>query len=124
LAGLVILSAATPNEWWESFSKDRFVSRFSRSAVTGISDLMIHGVFEADLRADDRLPVGQAPSCGSAKLPNIVLIHDESSFDIRVAPGIKVRPGYGPHFRSFDGKARRLLVESHGGASWYSEFNV
>ena len=124
LAGLIALSAATPNEWWESFSKDRFVSRFSRSAVTGISDLLFHGVFEADLKADDRLAAGQAPACGSAKLPNIILIHDESAFDIRVAPGIKVPPGYGPHFRSFDGKARRLLVESHGGASWYSEFNV
>ena len=125
LAGLIALSAATPNEWWESFSKDRFISRFSRSAVTGISDLMIHGIFDADLTADGRLPVEQAPSCGSAaKLPHIVLIHDELSFDIRVAPGIKVPPGYGPHFRSFDGKARHLLVESHGGASWYAEFNV
>jgi phosphoglycerol transferase MdoB-like AlkP superfamily enzyme len=125
LAGLIALSAATPNEWWESFSKDRFISRFSRSAVTGVSDLVIHGMFDADLTADSRLPVEQAPSCGSAaKLPHVILIHDESSFDIRVAPGIKVPPGYGPHFRSFDGKARHLLVESHGGASWNSEFNV
>ncbi|MBX9775174.1 MAG: sulfatase-like hydrolase/transferase [Xanthobacteraceae bacterium] len=124
LAGLITLSAATPNEWWESFSKDRFVSRFSRSAVMGISDLVTHGMFDADLKADGRLATEQ-PSCGStAKLPHIVLIHDESSFDIRVAPGIKVPPGYGPHFLSFDGKARRLLVESHGGASWYAEFNV
>ena len=106
-------------------AKDRFISRFSRSAVTSISDLMIHGMFDAALTADGRLPVEQVPSCGSdTKRPHIVLIHDESSFDIRVAPGIKVPPGYGPHFRSFDGKARHLLVESHGGASWYAEFNV
>jgi phosphoglycerol transferase MdoB-like AlkP superfamily enzyme len=125
LGGLIALSAATPDQWWESFAKNRFISRFSRSAVTAISDLTTRGIFEADLKADGRLPAGQAPSCGSAaKLPHIILIHDESSFDIRVAPGIKVPPGYGPHFRSFDGKARHLLVESHGGASWYSEFNV
>lgn len=125
LAGLIALAAATPDQWWESFSKDRFISRFSRSAVTGISDLVLRGVFEADLKADGRLPIEQAPACGlAAKPPHIILIHDESSFDIRAAPGIKVPPGYGPHFRSFDGKARRLLVESHGGASWYSEFNV
>jgi phosphoglycerol transferase MdoB-like AlkP superfamily enzyme len=125
LAGLIALSAATPNEWWESFSKDRFISRFSRSAVMGISDLATHGMFDADLTADGRLAVERAPSCGpDARLPHIILVHDESSFDIRVAPGIKVPPGYGPHFLSFDGKARHLLVESHGGASWYSEFNV
>lgn len=124
LAGLIAFSAATPDQWWESFSNNRFISRFSRSAVTGVSDLVTRGIFEADLTADGRLHAEQAPSCGLAAKPHIVLIHDESSFDIRAAPGIKVPPGYGPHFRSFDGKARRLLVESHGGASWYSEFNV
>jgi phosphoglycerol transferase MdoB-like AlkP superfamily enzyme len=124
LAGLIALSAATPDQWWESFAKNRFISRFARSAVTGVSDLVTRGVFEADLTADSRLSADQPPSCGVAVKPNIILIHDESAFDIRVAPGIKVPPGYGPHFLSFDGKARKLLVESHGGASWYSEFNV
>ena len=28
------------------------------------------------------------------------------------------------HFRSFDGKARSLLVEATGGPTWYSEYNV
>jgi hypothetical protein len=31
---------------------------------------------------------------------------------------------YGAHFRSFDGRARRFLVESVGGPSWYTEYNV
>ena len=28
------------------------------------------------------------------------------------------------HFRSFDGKARKFMVEGVGGASWYAEYNV
>ena len=51
-------------------------------------------------------------------------MHDESSFDIRALPGIKTPAGYGAHFKSFDGKARVLHVESSGGASWFAEYNV
>ncbi len=47
-----------------------------------------------------------------------------SSFDITAAPGIKVPPGYHRHFRSFDGVARKLLVEGAGGPSWFTEYNV
>ena len=32
--------------------------------------------------------------------------------------------GYGRHFRSFDGKARRFIVEGVGGPSWFTEYNV
>jgi hypothetical protein len=39
-------------------------------------------------------------------------------------PGIKVRPNYRQHFRSFDGKERKLLVEGAGGPSWLTEYNV
>src|SRR5207342_3954381 len=45
-------------------------------------------------------------------------------FDIRMAPGIKLPSGYGSHFLSFDGQERRFLVESAGGPSWYTEYNV
>ena len=41
-----------------------------------------------------------------------------------MAPGIKVPPGYGAHFESFDGKERRFIVEGAGGPSWYTEYNV
>jgi hypothetical protein len=64
-------------------------------------------------------------ACNPArKLPHIILLHDESSFDITAAPGIKVPPGYHRHFRSFDGVARKLLVEGAGGPSWFTEYNV
>jgi hypothetical protein len=60
----------------------------------------------------------------TGKPPHIILVHDESSFDIRSAPGINVPPGYGSHFQSFDGKARNFIVEGAGGPSWYTEYNV
>ena len=47
-----------------------------------------------------------------------------SSFDIRQAEGIKVPAGYGSHFKSFDGKARKFVAESNGGPSWFTEYNV
>ena len=52
------------------------------------------------------------------------MVHDESSFDIRNAPGVKVPHGYGQYFRSFDGKERNFVVEGAGGPSWYTEYNV
>ena len=52
------------------------------------------------------------------------MIHDESSFDIRQANGIKVPQGYGGHFKSFDGKERTFIAESNGGPSWFTEYNV
>ena len=38
--------------------------------------------------------------------------------------GLKVPPGYGEHFHSFDGQERQFLVESNGGSSWFAEYNV
>jgi len=35
-----------------------------------------------------------------------------------------VPQGYGPHFKSFDGKARNFIVEGNGGPSWLTEYNV
>ena len=40
------------------------------------------------------------------------------------AKGIKVPPGYGSHFKSYDGKERKFLAESNGGPSWFTEYNV
>jgi phosphoglycerol transferase MdoB-like AlkP superfamily enzyme len=60
----------------------------------------------------------------AGRRPNIIMIHDESSFDIRAADGVKVPAGYGAHFKSFDGRERTFLAESNGGPSWYTEYNV
>ena len=47
-----------------------------------------------------------------------------SSFDIRQASGVKVPADYGSHFKSFDGRERKFMAESSGGASWMAEYNV
>jgi phosphoglycerol transferase MdoB-like AlkP superfamily enzyme len=73
----------------------------------------------------DRLNVPLLDSCHPAgRRPNIIMIHDESSFDIRAAGGVKVPQGYGAQFKSFDGRERSFLAESNGGPSWYTEYNV
>src|SRR5262249_61690428 len=72
-----------------------------------------------------RLRTPPEPACTpSAKPPHILLVHDESSFDIRVAPGVRVPANYGDHFRSFDGARRHFIAEGAGGPSWYTEYNV
>ena len=52
------------------------------------------------------------------------MILDQSSFDIRNAPGIKVPAGYGRHFHSFDGQERSFIVEGSGGPTWFAEYSV
>src|ERR1700722_9961653 len=125
LAGIAALSFAQPQEDWETFLGGSYVSKFVRSGVTALSELMMHGYMESDAVVTDRLKLLPDATCVPAqKPPHIIMVHDESSFDIRVAPGIKVPPGYGSHFLSFDGKARHFVVEGAGGPSWYPEYNV
>src|SRR5260370_12563933 len=52
------------------------------------------------------------------------MVHDESSFDITIVPGIRVPPDYRRHFESFDGRSRSFMVEGVGGPSWETEYNV
>jgi hypothetical protein len=124
LGWLTILEMQFPLQPFEAFYGGNLVSSFARSGVDAVSELMAHGLMQSDAFAADRLkPVSQ--TCQPAgKPPHIILIHDESSFDIRSAPGIKVPTGYGAHFKSFDGKERNFLVEGNGGPSWFTEYNV
>lgn len=122
LTGLVALSLLIPNDPWEEFYAENYFSKYVRSAVTAVSDLLTRGILDSAAKADPQLP-SPAP-CTVEKAPHIILIHDESSFDARAIPGIKVPPGYGDYFKSSDGKSRTLLVEGPGGPSWYTEYNV
>ena len=125
LAGLVGMTLAFPQEEWEAFFGDAYVSKFSRSGVTAVVELMRNGYMESDASVTDRLKTLPAATCEpSAKPPHIILVHDESSFDLRVAPGVKVPLGYGSHFKSFDGRRRHFIAEGAGGPSWYTEYNV
>jgi hypothetical protein len=125
LGGLTALEKQFPIEPSEAWYGGNHVSYFARSGVDAVSELMTHGFMESDAAVTDRLKTVEALPCRPThKPPHIIMVHDESSFDIRMAPGIKVPSGYGAHFRSFDGKERNFLVESAGGPSWYTEYNV
>src|SRR3981081_2153147 len=125
LAALVGHSFAWPDEAWRGYYDDGYLSKFSRSGVTAVSDFINYGFMESDAVATERLKIPLVDSCHPAgRPPNIVIIHDESSFDIRQANGIKVPAGYGSHFKSYDGKERKFLAESNGGPSWFTEYNV
>ena len=125
LAVFVGYAFTWPDEAWRGYSGDGYLSKFSRSGVTAVSDFLRYGFMESDAVVAERLKVPLVDSCRPVgRRPNIIMIHDESSFDIRRAEGVKVPAGYGDHFKSFDGKARTFLTESNGGASWFTEYNV
>jgi phosphoglycerol transferase MdoB-like AlkP superfamily enzyme len=125
LAALVGYAMMWPDEAWRGYYDDGYLSKFSRSGVTAVSDFVNYGFMESDAVASERLRVPLLDSCHpAARRPNIIMIHDESSFDVRAIDGVKVPQGYGSHFKSFDGKARKFLAESNGGPSWFTEYNV
>jgi sulfatase-like protein len=125
LAALVGYSIIWPDEAWRGYYDDGYLSKFARSGVTAVSDFLNYGFMEKDAVTTERLKVPLLDSCRPAgRRPNIIMIHDESSFDIRQASGVKVPEGYGGHFKSFDGRTRKFLAESNGGPSWFTEYNV
>ncbi|MBB5047240.1 phosphoglycerol transferase MdoB-like AlkP superfamily enzyme [Rhodopseudomonas rhenobacensis] len=125
LSGLIGYATAWPDEAWRGYYDDGYLSKFARSGVTAVSDFFSYGFMESDAVAADQLKLPLEQACHPVgRRPNIIMIHDESSFDIRAAAQVKVPPGYGAHFKSFDGKARKFLAESNGGPSWFTEYNV
>jgi hypothetical protein len=124
-AGVVAVSAVVPEEPWEAFVGDNYLSKFVRSGVTSTSELATHGLFDAGGTTTDRLTFAADDGCQpSGKPPHVIMVLDESSFDIRAVSGVKVPAGYGSHFRSFDGATRSFVVEGAGGPTWYAEYNV
>ncbi|MGZ3349997.1 MAG: sulfatase-like hydrolase/transferase [Xanthobacteraceae bacterium] len=124
MAALAGLSLSFPTDLHEDFTGQNYVSKFARTGVEAVHEFSDHGFLESDASVNGSLNATPAFCRPSRKLPHIILLHDESSFDITAAPGMKVPPGYNRHFRSFDGKARRLVVEGVGGPSWFTEYNV
>jgi Sulfatase len=125
LAAMVGYAFTWPDEAWRGYYDDGYLSKFARSGVIAVSDFLNYGFMESDAVVTERLKLPAVDSCHPAgRRPNIIMIHDESSFDIREAPTVKVSPGYGDHFNSYDGVERKFLVESNGGPSWFTEYNV
>ncbi len=122
LGGLSVTHPFWPEDIWYPYSH---VSNFARSGVDAVTAYVRNGYMESDAMVTDRLKMVPVAACEpGAKPPHIIMVHDESAFDIRNAPNIRVPQGYGHHFRSFDGKQRDLVVEAAGGPSWYTEYNV
>ena len=125
LGALTILSFAFPLDREDEFYPHQYVSKFVRSASVATVDLIAHGVLEADAAGAGRLFLGRGGACDAGrKRPHIVMVFDESSFDVTMLPNVQVPADYRARFRSSDAKARSFVVEGAGGPSWYTEYNV
>ncbi|HWV53924.1 sulfatase-like hydrolase/transferase [Pseudorhodoplanes sp.] len=126
LVAIVGLSNEIPEEPHEPFQGVNHVSNFARSMVVSLSELSSSGWLDFDRAVASRLkPLPADDDCKpEGKRPHIIMVLDESSFDIRRAPGVNVPDGYGRHFASADGKSRILITEAAGGPTWYTEYNV
>ena len=131
------MAIAVPEQPWEPFQGVNHISNLARSGVVAVSRLSSTGWIEADPPAQPPLPLARgahaaAPTmlpmpddCDtSVKRPHIIMMLDESSFDVTAAPGIKVPAGYTDYFKSADGRQRTFVTEATGGPTWYTEFNV
>ena len=134
---IAVMSVASPEQAWEPFQGVNHISNLARSGVVAVSRLASTGWIEADPPASGPLSLARdARAAGlpalpsdeacdaTAKRPHIIMLLDESSFDVTSAPGIKVPAGYTDYFKSSDGKQRTMIAESTGGPTWYTEFNV
>lgn len=122
---LIVVSLLWPTGLGEDFEDRSYVSKFARTGVEAVHALMTRGYLDvADGPVEQPLAAADAACRPAQKLPHIILVHDESSFDLAAAAEVKVPAGYHRHFESFDGKSRKLVVEGVGGPSWFTEFNV
>ena len=118
--------ARVPEETWMAFRNVNHVSKFARSGVVNVAELMNHGWFDAPrppaaIRSNTRRP---SNASRQKSRRTFCWFTTNSSFDVRAIPNLKVPAGYGAHFKSYDGRERKFLVESNGGSSWFAEYNV
>jgi hypothetical protein len=79
------------------------LGKMARSALPppfGLPELPVKRArMESDPTSADRLGPALGETCQVAgKRPHIIMVHDESSFDITAPPGVKVAPSYRRHF--------------------------
>ncbi len=106
------------------FTDDRYVSQFFSSLSETVAVLLRGNLVEA-APAGPGAPFASSATCSPATTPpHIILIHQESTVPPSLFPGLTYDHGIDPFFRSFDGKLRKLRVETYAGASWLSEFSI
>ena len=75
------------------------------------------------------LPIISVLRCAGAcqpagKPPHIILVLDESSFDITARPASRCRPVTAAISSRSTARQRSLIVEGAGGPTWFTEYNV
>src|SRR5262249_20872598 len=116
LPALPALSFTVPARRQGELYPHQYHSQIARPAAGAAVDLTNGGVLEADPATADRLNLGTGAACPPGrKLPHIVMVFDESSFDVTMLPNVKVAANYRERFRSSDGKRRAFVVEGAGG---------
>src|SRR5262245_29689036 len=110
------IATQVPEQPWEPFQGVNHISSLSRSGVVAVSRLTSTGWIEADPPAQPSLPLARGAHASTSSLsppadceasvkhPHVIMMLDESSFDVTAAPGIKVPAGYPDYFTSADGK--------------------
>src|SRR6202046_624735 len=84
VAALVGYSITWPDEAWRGYYDDGYLSKFARSGVNAVVYFINYGFMQSDAVATERLKEPLLDSCHPAgRRPNSIMIHDESSFDIR-----------------------------------------
>lgn len=87
--------------------------------------MRIGGLMEASAAASDPDKSPAAVDCAAAsERPDIILFLNESVMPPGIYPEIVFPAETAPMFASFDGRVRRLRVETFGGATWLSDFSV
>jgi Sulfatase len=125
VAGLAGLTWSAPSDPYNEFYSGQYLSKFARSGVVAIEEYLTRGLFDADVKLTEALKPAALDGCrAGSKSPHIIMVFDESSFDISVVQGLKLPADYRAYFESFDGKARSFVVEGVSGPSWFTEYNV
>ncbi len=107
--------------------KGMYVSSFYRSWAETIETLMRGQLMEAAAASSSTRmpPLHLKESCTPAhEPPHIILIHHESAVQPSLFPKLEYDRRLDDFFRSDDGRAYRLGVETYGGASVLTEFSV
>lgn len=107
------------------FTDDRYVSQFFSSLSETAAVLLRGNLVEAAPAGGPVASFANSTTCSPATPPpHIILIHQESTVPPSNFPGLAYDHAIDPFFRSFDGKVRKLRVETYAGASWLSEFSI